>query len=1407
MRVRLPSIVLILTASMLLLAGPLPGQTISGIVAGRVTDAQGKPQAAVAIVVTSSETGLQFTGNSDSQGFFRILEVPPGLYEIRALSSMPTVVHTNVRVDVNRTTAENFVLTPQEQQPIPSTAPMTDLYSATLSSPFNKTEVVELPVITRDANNLALLAPGVQSVRTFSFASTLVPFSVNGSRGRDNNFIIDSVDNNEPLFGGAATQFTNNEIIQEYSISTGQLKAEFGRNTGATVNVITKSGSNNWHGTLFGFGQDDVLDAMNRVEKEALLTSPETFYDTTFGGTLGGPIKKDKSFFFLSYQWDRLADNLSDVFPVLSNYPVAGATGLQALQGLPTSPTLQAYLATQSVTRVPNQAGTPCFAGAPPVPTPLGSPQLYSQKNPCLLTPTAVNATTNFGATVPVDFNVYNVPNANTFNLRDHQVSGRFDQKLNDSNDVYARYLFDDLASPRSPLESAGVGAFSDTGLLPDWKTDLRQRTQSFLLDERFRMASGSLNEFRISYSRVSQRQGAFGAPATTLNRPSAIIDDQFATLGTIGGLGLQGTTNVNGQGQSIGLFPSAGDLIQLGQDSSPSRIDSNTYQIQDNFSFRVGRHNIKLGANFAKIDTNTLGMPDDIGFYLYAGGLVFTNNTALFGNGFQNFLSEGNCQSPAQLSTPPFGPAYPSDSCADVASRRLVNVMTNASGQVIGQGHNELKIKGFDQFYFAQDDWRVRDNLTLNLGIRYENFGQPINSVHDINPSAPFVHTDNKDFAPRIGFAWDPWKNGKTVIRGGYGISYNPPILNLPLLIWQSGPVSPLLTSDTAGIAQLQPTGVYPSEPFSISDLQQTLPSGTFLRGTGAIPTAVSTGMVQGCSQYFDLYNTLAMGSGFPSVTPFSGRAYNFYAGNPGPSFNTPAPVNTPIVNCSEQDTVSTNLKNPYVQLWSFGVQRQLGSNFLAEVDYVGSKGTRLFQRVEENPFQGWDPDCLQNLQAVIGMRLANLYVPNQCRLNRINDSHGDITRVTNGGSSSYHALQASLTKRYSHLKYFGDLTFTASYTWSHLIDNTSEIFGPGFRTLGTNDLVSNTNQQFPVGFLFDPLANSPVEAITPLAQTFNATTDAERGNSSFDRRHHFAYSFLWDPFAKKGNLLGGWELGGVFTYQSGQPFSPLNASPLSACADANGDGSTGNDRPDIGNPRLSKGTVALVNLGVDPYCLPAGTLDAMGQPAVLSYDVYNNGALVASNVTPSQAATMAHFVQRPLFVFSPFQSVSGGGAPLPGFTLNTPQGNPNSIAAALGQQYSGTAGRNSLVGPATTELDLALYKTISFGGGERYKLQFRWEVYDVLNHANPGYFNGDPYVGNSSSAPAFGYNVSRTGAAITGSIPENAIDARDLACAAPPTTQTCSLTGRKSYYTFLSTGTLNSSSRRMQFGLRFIF
>ena len=1238
----------------------LGAQTISGIIAGTVRDQKNTAIPSATVTAANRESGRSYSNAADDNGDYRILELAPGEYDVRAESSgFQTMQFNAVRVSVDKTTHQDFELPiPTQQESVtvvsrPSTAPMTDTSAPTLGMAFSERQGRQLPILTRDVNNLALLAPGVSDTRTFSFASTLVSFAVDGSRGRDNNFIIDSVGNNEPLFGGAATQFTNTDIFAEYTVLTDQMKAEFGRNSGATINAITKSGFASTHGTLFWFGQDHAFNALTQVEKQALLTSPPPSYQNTAGGTLGGPLlkaNKEKFLYFISYQWIGALNNLSSVFPVVNTLPTT--TGFSTLQKLPQTPALQALLKTPTVSQIP-ATHAPCFGSTPPAPPPSSGPPppAPSLTNPCFTTGSPQNSPAG------VQFGSYLVPNGNVFNQHDQEASARLDYQISNADALYGRYLFDGLRTPNAALYPAGEVAFSDLGLLSYWRNTLRQQTQNLLLNERHQWVN-ALNELRFSFTRIAQGIGPFGVPsAASETMASATVADQFG-----------------GFGAYSGNFPSAGTQFTLGRDTGPDLTASNIFQVQDNFSYTRRKHSLKFGADFVRTQSNILFVPEDLGHYFFGSAGV--------AGGLSQFLSE------------PTGPcATPPCTNAQGVFQRLPNVITNGDGIAIKQGQNELPLREFDQFYFVQDDYRVRPNLTLNLGLRYENFGQPINGMAGLNPAAPHVANDNKNFGPRFGFAWSPSSSRGTVVRGGYTIMYDPMVLNIPLLLWQSGPISPLIQAvvNPPGNPQartvVQPSGVFPNAPFSLADINVE---------------------VQGCNPLHP-------------ATDNQGR-----------------PVFVPVMACSNQETVDPHLVNPYVQSWSLSVQRSVTPDLLFEIGYVGTKGTKNYQRVDVNPLGGWNPSCLLS-----GFSY-------NCLNNRPNPGRGDIQAITNGGLSTYDALQASLTKRTSRYSW-GDLSFTGSYTWSHMIDNASEIFGPGVRFIQGNF----------IGTLQSPETQESVEAVTPLPQS-SSDLQAEKGNSSYDRRHRFALSFVWGLPSRRtggtGALLNGWQLNGIVQVQSGQWFTPLNGVPLGACADANGDGILTNDRPAIGNPAAPADSVALVN---DTVCI--STNPKTQSPLIPSKPSSTGYVDLDGNPIDPGAA---RFVQVPL------------GIPAGGTFL------------ANGKTFvAGSAGRNTLLGPGIEEFDLALYK--NFRWGESRNIELRCEVYDVFNHANPGFPLGNSYAVQAQQT--FGYALSprSSAAGVTGVIPENTIDAVNGA-------------GTRD---FLSRQYMNTSARRMQFGIRLTF
>jgi hypothetical protein len=652
---------------------------------------------------------------------------------------------------------------------------------------------------------------------------------------------------------------------------------------------------------------------------------------------------------------------------------------------------------------------------------------------------------------------------------------------------------------------------------------------------------------------------------------------------------------------------------------------------VQDNFSYSRGRHSLKFGANLVRTLSDIRDIPSDLGEYFY------------FDTGLKTGLQTFN----------------------DNDRVFAVQVFPNFGGR----GGETLPLRVFSHFYFAQDDIHVKRWLTFTLGLRYENFGQPMNRVAELNPRfGPTIAPDNKDFGPRVGFALG--LTPRTALRGGYGIYYNPMPYNIALAAWQNGPISPFVAGT--------PTNVYPQPPFN--------PSDVLTRFTNCDSSTVTLG--------------------------------------PGPTY----------ADCTNQVAISPKLRQPLAQNFALSLERQLGQNFLFQVAYAGNMSTRLYERLNMNPRKGWliESPCQEPPSSS----------PCALQKSRVNPNRREITSVGNGARSSYHSLQVSATKRYAHPGIFHGLALTGSYTWSHMIDTTSEIFGPEVRRVRS----FRTLRQ----------EAGAVEIITPFAQDPNNPHAAERGNSSFDRRHRGSVSFLWSlpepgSGARKG-LFGGWSLGGVVSAQTGQPFSPLNS--FGACTDANGDGILSNDRPSVGNPLAPLNSVALV---ADPNCISiaptaqfaTGYKDAKGNP-----------------IDPSTA----HFVQVPL-----------GLAP----------GTPFRVGSST--FIAGNAGRNILIGPRLINLDISVLK--NFRIHERATLQFRVEAYDLLNRANPGVPLGNVYSAGAQNVPALAFGSvvpSPTPARVSGLIPENSLDAFDARTGAP---------------LFLSPAFMNTSSRRLQTALKLTF
>jgi outer membrane receptor protein involved in Fe transport len=563
---------------------------------------------------------------------------------------------------------------------------------------------------------------------------------------------------------------------------------------------------------------------------------------------------------------------------------------------------------------------------------------------------------------------------------------------------------------------------------------------------------------------------------------------------------------------QKIGVeFGGGCDAATVGCIPSPLQIGSTTTSVT--FPTIGGRSLLGLGPS-GSLPQGRVGK-----VYQLAENLSWSR-------GKHNFIFGGEYKHLNEVS--PFLPNFNGTFGFNSAARLLANAPSSIS---LAVGDPTLAFTEDDQYYFIQDDFKVRPNLTLNLGVRYEYTGQPFNILNEIstarengagrfyNPSLPLdvrtvprIAADKNNFAPRVGFAWSPgfWKGllgeDATVIRGGFSIAYEPAFFNILGNVQGSAPFSASLTLGTNLL------------PATNSPLP--LPAGS-LSGESIRAAAASSG-----------------------VLPL---------GQLDPRFLT-------------QTQVSPDFHSPFSEQWSIGVQHQFGRNSVAEVRYVGTRGVDLFQNVNGNFFIGPIVNGLPNWlgsgvnlpafpNAVPAGTTAQVCVdnpatfPNEGTCNGRLRPQAGITVRTNDGFSNYHSMQSRYNGRFLN----NALTVGAAYTFSKTIDNASEIFAFD---------IASANAQNPF-----------------------CLTTCEKGLSQIDRPHAFSLNFLYDvPWMKEqrgflGHVLGGWQVNGVYVLTSGEPYTPGQFFNGSLYGVGNAYLTSG-DRPFIGNPNADPRRVAISQL-----------------------------------------------------------------------------------------------------------------------------------------------------------------------------------------------------------------------------------
>lgn len=830
------------------LSSPLAAQTYHGTITGLVQDATGAVLPGAKITATDPATGRVWSALTGDDGIYRLINLPAAAYDLEAeLSGFKKAVRRGVKLDVGQVLRLDFALEVgeiEEVVQVVGTPPAIDMEKAEVSAVVGAEKIANLPLNGRNVYQLAELQPGIIRAAGAVAQSdvTFAGFSASGTRFRDNNVMIDGVSNNNDRQGGLVTITPNVDIVQEFRVVTNNISAEFGRSAGGVVNMVTKSGTNDFHGSVYAFHRNDNLDSADTFENQRLAAlraqgreaKKSEFKRNQFGWTLGGPVIKNRTFFFTSYE------------------------GLRRPGGVSRSVVVETPEFREFVIRTrPNSIAARLFKEFPASVTPntnirdIGSPAPGAN---VFGPPDGIPDIGEGVALIPGFFN------SDQFSIKlDHEwEEGR--------SRLAARYLFNDLREQRP-------GDNSVRGFL----TFFDERDQNLGINYTRVFSPKVINEFRFGFNRD---------PISAVPNFPEIPD---ITL-------LDGTAKFSqGFGYAIPLF-----------------FFLNTFHYSDVVTINAGKHGIKIGGEARRFQENS-------DFQLFTRGWYF----------FANVL----------------------DLADDEPLQQFARVDPN-TGDPVGTPRG---FRDFEWAVFFQDDWKVTPHLTLNLGIRYENFGTlkeingrlsnlifgPGTSVREriagasIRAVDELYQTDNNNFGPRFGFAWDPSRTGRMAIRGGFGMMYS--------RIW----------SNLTGNNRFNP-------PFSA--------------------TAVGTAAA----------GTIRYGIPIPPNPAFR-RGFDPRGGLAGVRDNL-------------DGTFDTDFPAPYVYNYFFGVQLEPFREWVLEINYLGisSHKQNLIQNI--NRFSGDLLDGrLDRLNPEFGLI--------NHRLNVVNGNYNGLTLQVNKRMSRSYTFQAAYT------------------------------------------------------------------------------------------------------------------------------------------------------------------------------------------------------------------------------------------------------------------------------------------------------------------------------------------------------------------------------------------------------------